>query len=208
MHLYATGRLPYMRDAELFSSPSNIARTIGWTLLIPIWRGLPRLGPPLPVALPVRAWVCRGHGVWPSGRSGGGDGGRRARAVRLFGRSVPVGSRPCTPRRCCDGRLPLLLVAPLDPHSLHLQCGPQSAPQEHRHRALLGPACAHAAHASDALATDSVSAFPVPCASRAWGSTAQAAAAPLGATTHKRAFNGATALTCAAPVQRACAAGQ
>ena len=34
MHLYATGKLAYIADADLFSSPANIARTIGWTLVM------------------------------------------------------------------------------------------------------------------------------------------------------------------------------
>lgn len=34
MHLYGTGKLNYIPDEDLFSSPANIARTIGWTLVM------------------------------------------------------------------------------------------------------------------------------------------------------------------------------
>eukprot|EP00501_MAST-03F_sp_TOSAG23-6_P000030 GSMAST32.ASY1.ANO1.31.1 assembled CDS len=40
MHLYATGKLAYVSDAELFSTPSNAARTLIFTAAVPVWRGL------------------------------------------------------------------------------------------------------------------------------------------------------------------------
>jgi len=40
MHLYATKKLPYMSDADAFSSPANIARSLLWTAAIPLFRGL------------------------------------------------------------------------------------------------------------------------------------------------------------------------
>ena len=40
MHLYATKKLPHMPDAEAFSNPANIARTVLWTAAIPLFRGL------------------------------------------------------------------------------------------------------------------------------------------------------------------------
>jgi len=39
MHAYASGNLPYLHDSEIFHSPANLARFLGWTALIPIWRG-------------------------------------------------------------------------------------------------------------------------------------------------------------------------
>ena len=38
MHLYATKRLVYLADAEALATPGNIARMIGYTLLVPVWR--------------------------------------------------------------------------------------------------------------------------------------------------------------------------
>lgn len=39
MHVYATGRLPHIRDSEAFSTAGNIARMLFWTAAIPIFRG-------------------------------------------------------------------------------------------------------------------------------------------------------------------------
>jgi len=38
LHLYATGKLPYIADHEALVSPGNIARTLLWTALIPVLR--------------------------------------------------------------------------------------------------------------------------------------------------------------------------
>jgi sterol desaturase/sphingolipid hydroxylase (fatty acid hydroxylase superfamily) len=38
MHLYATDKLPFVRDADAFSSPGNVARMVLWTLVVPVWR--------------------------------------------------------------------------------------------------------------------------------------------------------------------------
>jgi sterol desaturase/sphingolipid hydroxylase (fatty acid hydroxylase superfamily) len=38
MHLYATGKLPCIIDADAFASPANVARMVLWTLVIPVWR--------------------------------------------------------------------------------------------------------------------------------------------------------------------------
>eukprot|EP00039_Didymoeca_costata_P001955 m.56557 g.56557 ORF g.56557 m.56557 type:complete len:445 (-) comp11044_c0_seq2:97-1431(-) len=38
MHAFANGYLPYISDKDSFSSPGNILRMIGYTILIPVWR--------------------------------------------------------------------------------------------------------------------------------------------------------------------------
>ena len=38
MRLWATGRLPYIADAEALATPGNIARMVLWTLFVPAWR--------------------------------------------------------------------------------------------------------------------------------------------------------------------------
>lgn len=38
MHAYATGKLPYVSDAEVMSSPTEMAKFIGWCLFVPLWR--------------------------------------------------------------------------------------------------------------------------------------------------------------------------
>ena len=38
LFMYATGRLPYIADSEAFSSWSNAARMIGWSLGVPLFR--------------------------------------------------------------------------------------------------------------------------------------------------------------------------
>ena len=38
MWLYANERIEFVKDSELWSSNANIARTIGWTLFVPVWR--------------------------------------------------------------------------------------------------------------------------------------------------------------------------
>ena len=40
MHCYATGKLEYISNEEAFSTPGNIARMIGWTLAVPLYRSL------------------------------------------------------------------------------------------------------------------------------------------------------------------------
>ena len=37
MHLWGSGKLPYIKDADFFT-PAMLLRTIGWTLAIPLWR--------------------------------------------------------------------------------------------------------------------------------------------------------------------------
>ena len=39
VHLWASGKLPFLSDDEAFASPSNAVRTILWTFAIPVWRG-------------------------------------------------------------------------------------------------------------------------------------------------------------------------
>lgn len=39
MHLWATGRLPYLADADILASPGNVMRFIFWTAATPLWRG-------------------------------------------------------------------------------------------------------------------------------------------------------------------------
>lgn len=38
VHLYATKKLPCIRDHEVLLSPANLARVVLWTLAIPVWR--------------------------------------------------------------------------------------------------------------------------------------------------------------------------
>eukprot|EP00041_Stephanoeca_diplocostata_P013846 m.246142 g.246142 ORF g.246142 m.246142 type:complete len:262 (+) comp19488_c0_seq1:184-969(+) len=40
VHMYATGKLPYVADEEILRSPVNIAMLVAWTLFIPVWRGM------------------------------------------------------------------------------------------------------------------------------------------------------------------------
>ena len=37
--LWATGRLPYVADADALATPGNVARMVLWTAAIPLWRG-------------------------------------------------------------------------------------------------------------------------------------------------------------------------
>lgn len=38
LHLYATGKLPFVSNTEAFTSPGNIARMLFWTAVIPVFR--------------------------------------------------------------------------------------------------------------------------------------------------------------------------
>jgi hypothetical protein len=40
IYCYATGRLPYISDADAFATPANAARVILWVFLVPIWRSI------------------------------------------------------------------------------------------------------------------------------------------------------------------------
>jgi sterol desaturase/sphingolipid hydroxylase (fatty acid hydroxylase superfamily) len=38
MYLWGSGRLPYIKDSEFFSTGGHPLKAIGWTLAIPLWR--------------------------------------------------------------------------------------------------------------------------------------------------------------------------
>ncbi len=40
IHMYATGKLPYMSNAEILASPWKLAATVIGVLAVPIWRDL------------------------------------------------------------------------------------------------------------------------------------------------------------------------
>ena len=40
MRLWASGRLPFIADADAFATPANALRMLLWTALVPLWRGL------------------------------------------------------------------------------------------------------------------------------------------------------------------------
>lgn len=39
MNLWATGKLPYIADADILASPGNVLRFVFWTAATPLWRG-------------------------------------------------------------------------------------------------------------------------------------------------------------------------
>ena len=40
LNMYATGKLSYVSNAELFANPADMAMTVLWIFAIPLWRGL------------------------------------------------------------------------------------------------------------------------------------------------------------------------